>query len=124
MQSSEPSMLLPLEGGVAAPSNFPIIGGLNRPPRLRPLRRLRGIFLMGAATPPFQGGEFAFPFSSQYPLSPAPKCGTCSPFSRRGVFQGYVIPATKDPFLQVVTCRDFPAEEMFQHETYLLTINP
>src|SRR5919204_6670133 len=27
--------------------------------RLRPLRRLRGILLMGAATPPFQGGEFA-----------------------------------------------------------------
>src|SRR5919204_6874822 len=34
---------------------------LNLPPRLRPLRMLRGIFLMGAATPPFQGGEFAFP---------------------------------------------------------------
>src|SRR5205809_2259628 len=31
---------------------LPIIGGLNQPPRLRPLRRLRGIFLMGAATPP------------------------------------------------------------------------
>src|SRR5207245_10141022 len=30
----------------------PIIGGLTQPPRLRPLRRLRGIFLMGAATPP------------------------------------------------------------------------
>ena len=30
----------------------PIIGGLNQPPRLRPLRMLRGIFLMGAATPP------------------------------------------------------------------------
>ena len=29
---------------------LPIIGGLNQPPRLRPLRRLRGI-LMGAATP-------------------------------------------------------------------------
>ena len=27
----------------------------NLPPRLRPLRRLRGIFFMGAATPPFQG---------------------------------------------------------------------
>src|SRR5438067_11603477 len=27
----------------------PIIGGLNQPPRLRPLRRLRGIFLLGAA---------------------------------------------------------------------------
>src|SRR5213083_687890 len=31
---------------------LPIIGGLNQPPRLRPLRKLRGIFLMGAATPP------------------------------------------------------------------------
>src|SRR5207247_1872995 len=31
---------------------LPIIGGLNQPLRLRPLRRLRGIFLMGAATPP------------------------------------------------------------------------
>src|SRR5207248_10566787 len=31
---------------------LPIIGGLNQPPRLRPLRRIRGIFLMGAATPP------------------------------------------------------------------------
>src|SRR6266581_7054115 len=31
---------------------LPIIGGLNQPPRLRPLRRLRGIFLMGVATPP------------------------------------------------------------------------
>src|SRR5437879_11358383 len=30
-----------------------IIGGLNQPPRLRPLRKLRGIFLMGAATPPW-----------------------------------------------------------------------
>src|SRR5437016_6472415 len=30
----------------------PIIGGLNQPPRLRPLRRLRGILLMGADTPP------------------------------------------------------------------------
>jgi len=54
----------------------PIIGGLNLPllivspyrahirsahARLHPLRRLRGIFLMGAATPPFQGGEYALP---------------------------------------------------------------
>src|SRR5947209_2618763 len=31
----------------------PIIGGLNQPPRLRPLRRLRRIFLMGADTPPW-----------------------------------------------------------------------
>src|SRR5881396_3995668 len=32
---------------------LPIIGGLNQPPRLRPLWRLRGISLMGAATPPY-----------------------------------------------------------------------
>src|SRR5437867_12083199 len=31
---------------------LPIIGGWNEPPRLRPLRRLRRFFLMGAATPP------------------------------------------------------------------------
>src|SRR3989442_947638 len=31
---------------------LPIIGGLNQPPRLRPLRRLHGLFLMVAATPP------------------------------------------------------------------------
>src|SRR6266699_1617934 len=31
---------------------LPIIGGWNKPPRLRPLRRLRVFFLMGAATPP------------------------------------------------------------------------
>src|SRR5262245_28637498 len=37
----------------------PIIRGLNQPPRLRPPRRLRDILLLGAATPPCQGGEFA-----------------------------------------------------------------
>src|SRR5262245_55433195 len=31
---------------------LPIIGGFNEPPRLRSLRKLRDIFLMGAATPP------------------------------------------------------------------------
>src|SRR5207245_31523 len=31
---------------------LPIIGGWNEPPRLRPLKRLRRFFLMGAATPP------------------------------------------------------------------------
>jgi len=31
---------------------LPIIGGFNEPPRLRPLRRLRSIFLLCAATPP------------------------------------------------------------------------
>ena len=31
----------------------PIIGGLNQPPRLRPLMKLRDIYLMVAATPPW-----------------------------------------------------------------------
>src|SRR5215813_8283744 len=39
--------------------NLQLIGGLNQPPRLRRLRRLRDIFLL--AHPPLlcQGGEFA-----------------------------------------------------------------
>src|SRR5437870_5522249 len=55
-------------GGVAAPSRkwshsfegaAGVVGSttdilwLNQPPRLRPLRRLRGIFVDGAATPPW-----------------------------------------------------------------------
>src|SRR5438132_9931545 len=44
----------------------PIIGGLNQPPRLRPLRRLRGILLMGAATPPLpRRGVWLAPKSRQ-----------------------------------------------------------
>src|SRR5437870_6381992 len=43
----------------------PIIGGLNQPPRLRPLRRLRGILLMGAATPPLPRGVWLAPKSSE-----------------------------------------------------------
>src|SRR5438552_1553176 len=43
---------VPLEARPGWFVQLPIIGGLNQPPRLRPLRRLRGIFLMGAATPP------------------------------------------------------------------------
>ena len=58
----------PWKGGEAAPSikwsrSFAgadgVVGStsdnrcLDLPPRLRPLRRLRGIFLMGAATPPW-----------------------------------------------------------------------
>src|SRR5439155_17763513 len=42
----------PLEARPGWFVQLPIIGGLNQPPRLRPLRRLRGIFLMGAAIPP------------------------------------------------------------------------
>src|SRR2546425_11479513 len=43
---------VPLEARPGWFVQLPIIGGLNQPPRLRPLRKLRGIFLMGAATPP------------------------------------------------------------------------
>src|SRR6266568_5188970 len=43
---------VPLEARPGWFVQLPIIGGLNQPPRLRPRRRLRGIFLMGAATPP------------------------------------------------------------------------
>ena len=43
---------VPLEARPGWFVQLPIIGGLNQPPRLCPLRRLRAIFLMGAATPP------------------------------------------------------------------------
>src|SRR5215471_3019250 len=33
--------------------HYRLIGGLDEPPRLRPLRRLRIFLLMGAATPPW-----------------------------------------------------------------------
>src|SRR5437899_12818381 len=42
---------VPLEARPGWFVQLPIIGGLNQPPRLRPLGRLRGIFLMGAAVP-------------------------------------------------------------------------
>src|SRR5207249_10226042 len=47
----------------------PIIGGLNQPPRLRPIRRLRGNFLMGAATPPLprRGVRLSLQLSSMPP---------------------------------------------------------
>src|SRR5437868_10605372 len=44
---------LPLKARPAWFVQQPVIGGLNQPPRLRPLRRLRSILLMGAATPPW-----------------------------------------------------------------------
>jgi hypothetical protein len=45
---------VPLKGadGVVRSSNR-LIRKLNEPPRLRALTRLRGILLMGAATPPY-----------------------------------------------------------------------
>ena len=54
----------PLKGadGVVR-SAYNLIGGLNQPPRLRPLRRLRVIFLMGAATPPYPRRGVCLPFA-------------------------------------------------------------
>jgi len=44
---------------------LPIIGGFNEPPRLRPLRKLRVIFLVGASTPPLpRRGHTDAPFST------------------------------------------------------------
>ena len=56
---------------------LPIIGGLNQPPRLRRLRRLRGIFLMGAATPPCprRGLRLSLQLFSMPPVS-SKRCGT------------------------------------------------
>jgi hypothetical protein len=49
----------------------PIIGGLNEPPRLRPLMWLRDILLLGAATPPLPRRGVAPEFKrSQYPVPP------------------------------------------------------
>src|SRR6266446_893442 len=55
---------------------LPIIGGLNQPPRLRPLRRLRGIFLMGAATPPCQRRGVSRPNISSIVLDEKPTNAT------------------------------------------------
>src|SRR5207245_380505 len=63
----------------------PIIGGLTQPPRLRPLRRLRGIFLMGAATPPCprRGLRLSLQLFSMPPC-PAKDVGHGKPWQRRG----------------------------------------
>src|SRR5213593_2377908 len=68
---------VPLEARPGWFVQLPIIGGLNQPPRLRPLRRLRGIFLMGAATPPCprRGLRLSLQLSSMPPC-PAKRCGT------------------------------------------------
>src|SRR5947209_20360380 len=47
----------------------PIIGALNQPPRLRPLRRLRGILLMGAAF------LYASPYWARASRHPWPRSG-------------------------------------------------
>src|SRR5437867_7200213 len=68
---------VPLEARPGWFVQLPITGGLNQPPRLRPLRRLRGIFLMGAATPPCprRGLRLSLQLSSMPPC-PAKRCGT------------------------------------------------
>src|SRR5437867_4009966 len=49
---------------------------LNQPPRPRPLRRLRDIFLMGAATPPWpRRGILSAPVSPCVPSSAWPRRG-------------------------------------------------
>src|SRR5439155_21307245 len=43
---------------------LPIIGGLNQPPRLRPLKEASRHFLNGRSHPSLsKGGDFGFPFS-------------------------------------------------------------
>jgi hypothetical protein len=43
----------PLRSGRGGSFKVPIIGGLNVPPRLRPVRRLRAIFFTGRSHPSF-----------------------------------------------------------------------
>src|SRR5262245_18201164 len=67
----------PLKGadGVVR-SRSTIIGGLNEPPRLRPLRRLRKHFLLGASTPPLPRSGVA---CLQRSATGSTKEGLCSP---------------------------------------------
>src|SRR6266567_4598441 len=62
---------VPLEARPGWFVQLPIIGGLNQPPRLCPLRRLRAIFLMGAATPlcPRRGLRLSLQLFSMPPVS-------------------------------------------------------
>src|SRR6266581_8295292 len=68
---------VPLEARTGWFVQLPIIGGLNQPPHLRPLRRLRDIFLMGAATPPCprRGLRLSLQLFSNAPVS-RKRCGT------------------------------------------------
>src|SRR6266566_753508 len=53
---------VPLEAWPGWFVQLPIIGGLNQPPRLRPLKRLRGHFLNGRGVPSLsKEGTSAFP---------------------------------------------------------------
>src|SRR5437762_4062338 len=69
---------------------LPIIGGLNQPHRLRPLRRLRGIFLMGAATPPCarRGLRLSLQLSSMPPC-PAKDVGHSKAVVQGGVAERF-----------------------------------
>ncbi len=68
---------------------LPIIGGLNQPPRLRPLRKASRHFLSGRSHPSLsKEGTSAFPsvvFNT--PVS-SKRCGTWQACSRRG-FAGF-----------------------------------
>src|SRR5437899_5646719 len=74
----------PLEARPGWFVQLPIIGGLNQPPRLRLLRRLRGIFLMGAATPPCPRRGLRLSLQS-FSMPPCPaKDVTWQAFEKRG----------------------------------------
>ena len=101
---------VPLEARPGWFVQLPIIGGLNQPPRLCPLRRLRAIFLMGAATPPCprRGLRLSLQLFSMPPcpakdsaatLSPLPGLGstlTRTPGLRPGL-RSYAAPRQKPP---------------------------
>src|SRR2546428_9886361 len=79
---------VPLEARPGWFVQLPIIGGLNQPPRLRPRRRLRGIFLMGAATPPCprRGLRLSLQLFSMPPVS-SKRCGTWQAFNRHHLLE-------------------------------------
>src|SRR6266704_4201100 len=76
---------VPLEARTGWFVQLPIIGGLNQPPHLRALRRLRDIFLMGAATPPCprRGLRLSLQLFSNAPVS-RKRCGTSQAFAKEG----------------------------------------
>ena len=60
-----------IRSGRGGSFKYRLCGALNEPPRLHPLRRLRNIFLMGAATPPYprRGASFSCRFISRLLLA-------------------------------------------------------
>src|SRR6266566_5317352 len=89
---------VPLEAGPGWFVQLPIIGGLNQPPRLRPVRRLRGIFLMGAATPPCprRGLRLSLQLFSM-PRVQHGTCGTCSALTPMNTSSTPITPLDKNP---------------------------